>query len=202
MTSFSSAEAFADWRAESSDRPKPDYSPDPNALDNSAWSPKDPAEQIESPSSKILSRKKILENVWCQPRDRIEEAVCESDQSTLASLLNRKRDSWRSKLRKNARTERVTALHFAALFGEIEMGRRLISASFNVNKVPFRYSTNLTPLTFAIGARQVEMVEFLIVNGARPSAPDTWSALAGQSINRSWLAKTVSEVEKELFQIR
>jgi hypothetical protein len=64
------------------------------------------------------------------------------------------------------------------LFDEIEMAQRLIAAGFNVNEVPYGYSTSLTPLKFAIGARQVAMVEFLIANGAKPLEPDSWSTLA------------------------
>jgi hypothetical protein len=77
------------------------------------------------------------------------------------------------------------------------MARRLLSSSFNINEVPYGYTTCLTPLKFAIGARQVDMVEFLIANGAKPSEPDSWSTLAGQLMNRSWLMKTMSDAEKE-----
>ena len=77
------------------------------------------------------------------------------------------------------------------------MAQRLLASSFNVNEVPFGYSTNLTPLRFAIGARQVDMVDFLITNGARPSGAESWSSLAGQLMNRSWLMKTMSETERD-----
>lgn len=149
-----------------------------------------------------LSRKEILEKVGCQPRDSIEQAVCDSDHLTFVNLLNKRKGSWRSKIRKTGRPERVTALHFAALFGEIDMARRLLTASYNVNDVPFGYSTSLTPLKFAIGARQVDMVDFLVSEGARPSDPDSWSTLAGQLMNRSWLMKTMSESEKEFVPTR
>ena len=149
-----------------------------------------------------LSRKEILDKVGCQPRDKIEEAVCTSDHQALINLLNKKKGFWRSSMRKRVRPERVTALHFAALFGEIDMARRLLDSNFNVNEIPFGYSTSLTPLHFAIGARQVDMVEFLVANGARPSEPDTWSTLAGQLMSRSWLVKTMSESEKELVPQR
>lgn len=100
------------------------------------------------------------------------------------------------------RPERVTALHFAALFGEVDMARRLLSSSFNINEVPYGYTTHLTPSKFAIGFRQVDMVEFLIANAARPSEPDSWSTLAGQLMSRSWLMKTMSEAEKEYVPSR
>jgi hypothetical protein len=77
------------------------------------------------------------------------------------------------------------------------MARRLLGASFDINEVPDGYSTSLTPLNFAIGARQVDMVEFLIANGAKPSEPDSWSTLAGQLMHRSWLMKPMSEADKE-----
>lgn len=77
------------------------------------------------------------------------------------------------------------------------MARHLLGSSFNINEVPYGYTTSITPLKFAIGARQVDMVEFLIANGAKPSVPDSWSTLAGQLTNRSWLMKTMSEAEKE-----
>lgn len=100
-------------------------------------------------------------------------------------------------MRKRVRPERVTALHFAALFGEIDMARRLLGSGFYINEVPYGYITSLTPLKFAVGARQVDMVDFLIANGAKPSKPDSWSTLAGQLINRSWLMKKMSEAKKE-----
>ena len=58
----------------------------------------------------------------CQPKDRIEGAVCDGDYSAFASPLNKMKHFWRSKLRKRVRPERVTALHFAALFGENRYG--------------------------------------------------------------------------------
>lgn len=152
-----------------------------------------------SPSSppQTLTRKAILEKVGCQPRDRIEEAVCASDLQTLSDLLDKKKGFWRSSLRKRVRPERVTALHFAALFGEMDMARRLLDANFDVNVIPFGYTTSLTPLHFAIGARQVAMVDFLIVNGARPTGPDTWSSLASSLLSRSWLMRTMSEADRD-----
>jgi ankyrin repeat protein len=148
------------------------------------------------------SRKAILEKMGCQPRDRIEEAVCAGDHVALVYLLNKKKGFWRSSLRKRGRPERVTALHFAALFGEIDVARRLLDASYNVNEVPFGYSTNLTPLNFAVGARQADMVDFLIANGARPAELESWSTLAGQLLSRSWLAKTMCDAEKDLASTR
>ncbi|KAF3034733.1 hypothetical protein E8E11_003290 [Didymella keratinophila] len=147
--------------------------------------------------AKPLSRKDILEKVGCQPRDNIEGAVCKGDHAGLAKLLDKKRGFWRSGLRKHVRPERVTALHFAALFGEVDMARRLIATNYNVNEVPFGYSTSLTPLHFALGSRQVEMVRFLITNGAVPVEPDTWSTLASQLMTRSWLLKTLSDSERD-----
>lgn len=152
--------------------------------------------------TKTLSRKDILEKVGCQPRDNIEEAVCKGDGRGLAKLLDKKKGFWRGSMRKHVRPERVTALHFAALFGEVDMARRLLAANYNVNEVPFGYSTSLTPLHFALGVRQVEMVRFLITNGARPVEPDTWATLASQPMTRSWLLKTLSDSEKDIVADR
>lgn len=151
---------------------------------------------------KNLSRKDILEKVGCRPRDNIEEAVCKGDIHGLVRLLDKKKGFWRASLRKHVRPERVTALHFAALFGEVDMARRLLAANYDVNEVPFGYSSSLTPLHFALGARQVEMVRFLITNGARPVEPDTWSTLASQPMTRSWLLKTLSDSEKDIVADR
>jgi tetratricopeptide (TPR) repeat protein len=197
VTSLLSVEERRESRATGKERANEDYSAEPEILDAAALSPGEPLEANETFKSKILSRKEILDKIGCQPRDRIEEAVCDGDHLSFASLLNRKKDFWRSKLRRRVRPERVTALHFAALFGEMDMARRLLDSSFNINEVPYGYTKSLTPLKFAIGARQVDMVEFLIACGAKPSAPDSWSTLAGQLMNRSWLMKTMSESEKE-----
>ena len=197
VTSLSSAEERNESRATEKERAHEDYSTDPEALGTVAPSPGEPPEASETSKGKTLSRKEILNKIGCQPKDRIEEAVFDGDHSAITSLLNRKNDFWRSKLRKRIRPERVTALHFAALFGEIDMARRLLSSGFNTNEAPYGYTSSLTPLKFAIGARQVDMVEFLIANGAKPSEPDSWSTLAGQLMNRSWLKKTIAEAEKE-----
>jgi ankyrin repeat protein/tetratricopeptide (TPR) repeat protein len=162
----------------------------------------EPPQSLETSPAKPLTRKQILEKVGCQPRDRLEEAVCTSDMPALTTLLAKKKSFWRSGLRKRVRPERVTALHFAALFNEIDMARRLIDANFNVNEIPFGYTTSLSSLHFAIGARQVEMVEFLIASGAKPSEPDTWSTLAGQLMSRSWLMKTLSDTDRDTASSR
>jgi ankyrin repeat protein len=57
-------------------------------------------------------------------------------------------------------------------------------------------------LKFAIGARQVDMVDFLLASGAKPSEPDSWSTLAGQLMNRSWLTKTMADIEKQFVADR
>ncbi|CAN9115769.1 unnamed protein product [Alternaria alternata] len=178
-----------------------DYSPSIRKADVTVASSSEPEYKGEN-KAKPLSRKEILNKVGCQPRDRAEEAVCDGDYGALMTTLNKKKGFWRSNVRKRGRTERVTALHFAALFGEVDMARALIQAGFGVNEVPFGYSTTLTPLNFAIGARQVIMVDLLTMNGAVPASPDTWSTLAGQLMSRSWLMKTMSEAEKHLVPKR
>lgn len=194
---FSLIEERREERVIDNERAKENYFAESGALGITAPSQGVPPEAKGNFKGKTLSRKEILDKIGCQPKDRIEEAVCDGDHLVFASLLNRKKDFWGSKLRKRVRSERVTALHFAALFGEIDMAQRLLGSNFNINEVPFGYTTSLTPLKFAIGARQVDMVEFLISNGAKPSEPDSWSTLAGQLMNRSWLMKTMSETEKE-----
>ncbi|KAF2492419.1 hypothetical protein BU16DRAFT_515365 [Lophium mytilinum] len=202
VTSLLSPRERRESRAMEKEIANEDYSANPGIAGAAALSPGEPPEGSEMFKGNNLSRKEILDRIGCQPKDRIEDAVCDGDHSAFASLLNRKKDFWRSKLRKHVRPERVTALHFAALFGEIDMARRLIGSSFNINEAPYGYSTSLAPLKFAIGARQVEMVAFLIANGAKPSEPETWSTLAGQLMNRSWLKKTLSEAEKEFVPTR
>ncbi|KAE8442902.1 hypothetical protein EG329_002574 [Mollisiaceae sp. DMI_Dod_QoI] len=202
VTSPSSIEERSELRAIQEERANGRYYADVQALSAVATSLDKPLEVNEALKTKTLSRSEILARIGCQPKDRIEEAVCDCDHSAFASLLSKKKDFWRSKMRKRGRPERITALHFAALFGEIDMARRLLNSNFNINEVPYGYSTSLTPLKFAIGARQVDMVEFLITNGARPSEPDSWSTLAGQLMNRSWLRKTMSEAEKEYVPSR
>lgn len=148
-------------------------------------------------NSQPLSRQQILDKVGCQPRDALEEAVCSGDAITLASLLHKRKHSWRTKLRGRSRPERVTALHFAALFGEVDMARRLLAANFGINEVPYGYSNPLTPLAFAVGARQTDMVDFLLNNGARPPEGESWSTLAGQLLTKAWLEKTLSSSGKD-----
>lgn len=202
VTSLPSTKKRSESRAMGKERASEDCSAHPDGPGAAVLGPGEPPEAHETFKGKILSRKEILNRMGCRPKDRLEDAVCDGDHSSFANLLNSKRNFWRSKLRKRVRPERVTALHFAALFGEIEMARRLLSSGFNINEVPYGYTTSLTPLKFAIGARQVDMVEFLIANGAKPSEPDSWSTLAGQLMNRSWLMKTMSDTEKESVPTR
>ena len=196
VTSLSSAEERSKSSATEKETANVDYSTYPEVLRTAAMSAGEAPEVVETFKGKTLSRKEILHNIGCRPRDVIEDAVCDGDHSAFANLLDNKKNFWRSKFRKRIRPERVTALHFAALFGETDMARRLLGANFNINEVPYGYTTNLTPLKFAIGARQVDMVDYLIANGAKPSEPDSWSTLAGQLMNRSWLMKTMSEADK------
>jgi hypothetical protein len=202
MASTSYAPSIAESTTTERYAPVQTYTPDqptPLRASESSQTPSSPSSQ---PQPQTLSRKAILEKVGCQPRDRIEEAVCAPDLRALTTLLAKKKGFWRSSLRKRVRPERVTALHFATLFGELEMARRLLDANFDVNVIPFGYTTSLTPLHFAIGARQVAMVDFLITNGARPSEPDTWSSLASQLLSRSWLMKTMSEADRDNTPVR
>lgn len=197
VTSLASAEEKREVGAMDGKGQSDGFSASSETFSPTALSLNDPPEVDKNLKGRFLSRKEILDKIGCHPKDRIEEAVCDSDYSTFVTILNKKKNVWRTKFRKHIRPERVTALHFAALFGEIAMAQRLLVSSFNVNEIPFGYSTNLTPLRFAIGARQVDMVEFLITNGARPSGVESWSSLAGQLMNRSWLMKTMSETERE-----
>jgi tetratricopeptide (TPR) repeat protein len=196
--SLASADNISGWGATEKEKVNEEYSAKAEALNSAATKEREAPEAIKTFKAEAWSRKELLDKIGCQPKDRIEEAVCEGNHSVFANLLKSKRDSWRSKLRKRvSSSERVTALHFAALFGEIDMARGLLGSGFNINEVPFGYSTRLTPLKLAIGARQVDMVEFLIANGAKPVEPDSWSTLAGQLMNYSWLMKTMSEAEKD-----
>jgi hypothetical protein len=191
-----------EWGLIEEEKPTQRHSLEARKTESTFLGPVTPLEAKDSSRSKTLTRKELLNKVGCQPRDRTEEAVCDGDYSGLTTILNKKKGFWRSSVRKRGRPERVTALHFAALFGEVEMARRLVEAGFNVNEVPFGYSTTLTPLNFAVGARQVAMVDFLTANGAKPAEPDTWSTLAAQLMSRSWLVKTMSESEKDLVPDR
>jgi ankyrin repeat protein len=172
--------------------PYPNHHIDEGSLKAASISPSEPPEHTVP---QTLSRKDIINKIGCHPRDPIEHAVCNADHVALSHLLDPKKDFLRSKLRKRVRPERMTALHFAALFGEVDMTRRLLKANFNINEVPYGYTARLSPLRVAIGARQVAMVEFLVERGARPS--ETWASLAGGVLNRSWLAKTCAEAEME-----
>ncbi|KAL8923513.1 MAG: hypothetical protein Q9172_003086 [Xanthocarpia lactea] len=197
VTSLASSEEKRELGTMDKKGPSDDFSASSETFSPAALSLNEPPEVNKNLEGRVLSRKEILDKIGCHPRDRIEDAVCDGDYSAFVIVLNKKKNIWRTKFRKHVRPERVTALHFAALFGEIAMAQRLLASNFNVNEVPFGYSTNLTPLRFAIGARQVDMVDFLIANGARPSGVESWSSLAGQLMNRSWLMKTMSETERE-----
>ncbi|KAI4655957.1 hypothetical protein J4E93_000673 [Alternaria ventricosa] len=196
-----SASNRVEWRPSEDGSWTQGYSPSPRKAEPVVPSSDEPRHMATS-EGKPLSRKEILGKVGCQPRDRTEEAVCDGDHGALAAILNKKKGFWRSSVRKRGRPERVTALHFAALLGEVVMARTLIQAGFSVNEVPFGYSTTLTPLNFAVGARQVAMVDLLTANGAVPAEPDTWSTLAGQLMSRSWLIKTTSDADKHLVPSR
>lgn len=198
VTSLSSLRSRSGSRTTDKERASEAYSTYPEAVDATLYPLRSPLDEGAAFKGKTLSRKEVLDKIGCQPKDGIEDAVCDGDHPAFANLLSSKKVSWKSKLRKHVRSERVTALHFAAVFGEVEMARRLLGANFNINETPYGYSTSLTPMKFAIGARQVTMVEFLVANGARPSGSDSWSTLAGQLMNRSWLNKTMSEADKDI----
>lgn len=198
VTSLSSTEERSEPKATQRESVNEDYSVNPEVHVVAAPNPGAPPDANSTFKAKPLSRKDILDKIGCQPKNRIEEAVCKGDNSAFTCVLCKKKDIWRSKFRKRVRPEQVTALHYAALFGDIDMARRLLFSNFNIKEVPYGYTTSLTPLKFAIGARQVDMVEFLIGNGARPCEPDSWSTLAGQLMNRSWLLKNYVRNREEI----
>jgi hypothetical protein len=125
--------------------------------------------------------------------------LCNGDHEAFMAILNKKKGFWRSSARKRSRPERV---RFTVLLGDVGTARALIQAGFGINEAPFGYSTNLTPLNFAIGAGQVAMVALLTGNEAVPADPDTWSTLAGQLLSRSWLMKTMSDADNHLVPTR
>lgn len=90
VTSLSLAMERSESRATEKERANEDHSTDPEALDATALSPGEPPEAIETFKGKTLSRKEVLDKIGCKPRDRIEDAFCDSDHSAFASLLNRK----------------------------------------------------------------------------------------------------------------
>jgi tetratricopeptide (TPR) repeat protein len=168
------------------------------ASDVTSVPPSESTEAETTSKTKHLSRQEILARIGCQPKEPIEEIVCNGDHPALVNFLGKKKEIWRSKFRKHVRPERLTALHYAALFGEIDMARRLLNSGFNINDTPYGYTTSLSPLKMAIGARQVSMVEFLIGQNARPAEPETWATLAGQLLSRSWIEKTLSEADRDV----
>lgn len=171
-----------------------DYTTDKEIATGAVGSPKVAPNVKATPKDR---RAEILRSIRCMPVDKIEEAVCSGDPFALSSLLKKKNGFLRSKMQKALHSKRVTALHFAALFGEIEMARRLLACNYDINEIPDLSTTRQTPLKFALGARQDAMVAFLISNGAKPIEPDSWSSLAGLLMDRSWLANTMSVAEKE-----
>jgi hypothetical protein len=210
MPSGSSAASIAESTLTDRTRPLPSYAPEPTTahIRTPQSIPSTPSTQLPRPGPNppptAPTRSQILSKLNCHPRDRIESAVCASDLPLLTTLLTKKKSFWRpSSLRKRIRPERITALHFSALFGETDMARRLLDAGFNINEIPFGYTSSLTPLHFAIGARQVEMVDFLITHGAGPAAEgETWATLAGQLLSRSWLVKTMADAERDVVPNR
>jgi tetratricopeptide (TPR) repeat protein len=168
------------------------------ASDVTSVPPSESTEAETTSKTKHLSRQEILARIGCQPKEPIEEIVCNGDHPALVNFLGKRKEIWRSKFRKHVRPERLTALHYAALFGEIDMARRLLNSGFNINDIPYGYTTSLSPLKMAIGARQVSMVEFLIGQNARPAEPETWATLAGQLLSRSWIEKTLSEADRDV----
>ncbi|KAH7110897.1 hypothetical protein B0J11DRAFT_562638 [Dendryphion nanum] len=157
----------------------------------------DPDTSTSTTTPQPLTRSQLLQNLNCQPRTALESAVCSSSHAQFHTLLKKQTSFLRSTLRKHVKPERLTALHFAALFGEIEMARLLLAAGFGINDVPYGYSTALSPLKMAVGARRVEMVDFLLANGAGPGEGETWAGLVGAMLSRGWIGKTVGEGDRE-----
>ncbi|KAK3110116.1 hypothetical protein LTR53_015930 [Teratosphaeriaceae sp. CCFEE 6253] len=174
------------------------HSPDLKSDEIASVETLEPPRAEPTSGSTRLSRTDILRNLRCVPSDRIEEAVCAGDAAAVSALLLKKKSSsWRFKMQKALHSKRVTALHYAALFGELAIARDLLSAGYNIDEIPEASTTRQTPLKFALGARQAEMVTFLTERGARPLAPDTWASLAGLLLDRSWLANTLSTADRQ-----
>ena len=76
VTSFTSAEERNESRAAVKERANEYYSTDPEALGAATLSRGKPSQADKTFKSKTLSRMEIFDKIGCQPKDRIEEAVC------------------------------------------------------------------------------------------------------------------------------
>ncbi|KAL8859923.1 MAG: hypothetical protein Q9198_010606, partial [Flavoplaca austrocitrina] len=86
--------------------PSDEFSASSETFSPAALSLNDPPEVNKNLEGRVFSRKEILDKIGCHPKDRIEEAVCDSDYSTLVTVLNKKKNVWRTKFRKHVRPER------------------------------------------------------------------------------------------------
>jgi ankyrin repeat protein len=108
---------------------------------------------------KFLAERKVEPDFKAFGDSAIVKAACQKDLPMVQTLLSVGAD-----VNAGVDTESWTALHWAAKAGDLEMVRLLVKAGAEVNA---GISGWLRPLELAGGKRHDDVIEFLVMNGAR-----------------------------------
>lgn len=115
------------------------------------------------------SRRWKLRQLGIAPGDELQEAIVDGD------MEHANRLSVQYNSRPSGGSKHTTALHLAALFGELELAQTLLpNNQSQVNqscKIPYSFGGKATPLHFAIAGRHTSMIRLLVANGATFNPP-------------------------------
>lgn len=142
-----------------------------------------------------VTRQKWLSRVGLKPLTELEHLICGNQLELAMTLVHARPTAYDPT--DPARPGEPTALHFAALFGDLEIGQALVKRGFpatcRVKLTPYPWSPcekeeeMKDALALAIAARQVPMIEMLLRSGAGNNdggiAPDP-------CLRSGWLAAT------------
>ena len=135
-----------------------------------------------------LSRTTILSNLKLKPKTRLSIAICHgSEEEELIRLLaEHPRQSLG--IRKLFKTDPPSPLHYAALFGEVDIARRILSTSDSLidanGWIPIHYDSE-SPFHWAVLTLQAEVIDLFLT--ARPSSLETLPFSCATQIWKWWM---------------
>lgn len=115
------------------------------------------------------TRRRWLDKLKLKPITPLERLICQGQlYAAMSSIATPNKLAVR--LRVAVAEARPTALHYAALFGDVELGRVLLAHGFVTNSkayISYNYGFLLLPIHFALGARRVSMCKMLLQHEAK-----------------------------------
>ena len=145
-----------------------------------------------------LPRTQVLRTLGFKPKTPLDKAICSGKMGEDFPQLVKDYPTRTSGLRRQF-TIRATPLHFATLFGEVEMARQILATNAKLTdvEIPAKlFWTMGTPFHWAVLGRQTEILRLFLTTN--PGVLNTLVQAPGmpRSMYMFWLACTISDAER------